>query len=116
MLRTAELAQLKIDAESALMDTGTVHRRTLSQTTSGGTVASDAVLVETTACRILPTRAWTDERAGATPEIQLVQIVVPDESAAIAGDEIHISDQVFKVTGVLSRAPNVLKRLDCTRL
>lgn len=116
MLRTGELAQLKTDAQSALMDTGEVYRRTLSQTASGGTVASEAVLIETTPCRILPTRAWTDERAGATPELQLVQIVVPDESAAIAGDEIHVSGQVFKITGVLSRAPNVLKRLDCMRL
>lgn len=115
-MRTAELAQLKTDANTALMDTGTVYRRTLSQTSSGGAVASAAVLVETTVCRLLPVKSGLQERAGATPEVQLVQIVVPDASAAVLGDELHIDGQVFKVVGVLARAPHVLKRLDCTRL
>ncbi len=116
LLSTKQITKLRASAVATLMDSAEVYSRSVTRSTSGGSVAGARTLVETTACRILPIRAWTQEQAGATPETQLVQIMVPDTSAAAVGHELDIDGQTYKVTAVVMRAPHILKRLDCTRL
>ena len=95
-----------------LMDTAEVYRGQVLQGDSGGLVASEAVLVETTSCRLLPVKAASD----APPDALLVRIVVPSASEADRGDELRIDGRGFLVTEVFARAPGIVKTLHCTRV
>jgi hypothetical protein len=106
LLSAKQIGRLRSSTENTLMDTGLVCRRTLTRTDSGGVVNSAAALVETTACRLLP------DKADPTKAI----ILVPLTSTAALDDEVHVGVELYRVIAIVSTAPLILLKLQCTRL
>lgn len=116
LLTASQITKLKTAHESALSESVSIYRRTLSKTSTGGVLSSTPALVATVDCRLLPTNASIAEMAGTTPEVERVNVLVGGDVDAVAADELVIDTERFRVTGVIYRWPHIIKRLECVRL
>ena len=116
LLTISQKSRLKASVAVALVETAQIYRRSLSKTNAGGVVSAEPSLIDTVACRLLPAEAQLQERAGGTPEVEHVRVLVAGAADTVANDELVIGEERFLVSGVIYRWPQALKRLECTRL